>query len=78
MFTYTPDELAAARKRGDLVVSASTSGVAFRWWLVGADGAGFALLREPNHSDDNIARAKRWLMNSRDGVELHVYLPRKP
>ena len=38
----------------------------------------FALLREPNHSDDDIARAKRWLMNSRDVVEMRVYLPRKP
>lgn len=78
MLTYTPEELAAARKRGDLIVSASTNGVAYRWWLAGADGAGFALLREPNHSDDDIAHATRWLMNSRDVVELRVYLPRKP
>lgn len=78
MITYTQEELDRARKGGDVIASASTHGVAFKAWLEGSAGAGFALLREPNHSNDDIARAKRWLVNNRDVVVLYVYHPSKP
>lgn len=82
--TYTPDELARARKSGDFILTATgmqadpqKEGVAFLEWLEGPRGAGFALLREPHHSDADVSRAKHWLRSNRDVVTLKVYLPAK-
>ena len=61
---YAPELLAAARRIGDV----TPNGVAFDWWLVSAEGAGFALLREAQHSDDDIERARRHLLADRDVV----------
>lgn len=61
--TYTPDELNQAYKHHDVV-----KGVAFLWWLVNINGAGFALLREPHHSDEEIQAAKDELHRNRDVV----------
>lgn len=75
MSVYTESELAEARRYGNTIASASPDGVAFMEWLAGPNGMGFALLREPSHSDEDIARAKRWLYANRDVEYLHVYKP---
>lgn len=61
--TYSPEDLACAKRHGDVV-----KGVAFDWWLVNANGAGFALLREPHHTAADIAAAKAELQRNRDVV----------
>lgn len=76
LLTYTADDLAAARAAGDFIASAAQpDGVAFKWWLEGPDGAGFAIFREPHHTDSNIQQARRWLVNTRDVVSMRVYMP---
>jgi hypothetical protein len=70
--TFTPEELAAARHCHDVAL-----GVAFDWWLVSAAGAGFALFREPHHTDADIFAAKAHLMRDRDVVgRIHVRYPK--
>lgn len=68
---YSAAELAQARRYGDV----TANGIAFDWWLASIDGAGFALLREPHHSDADIERAKRLLRDDRDVVTLCVRRP---
>lgn len=62
--TYSPETLAAAKKIHDV----TPSGVAFDWWLASAAGAGFLLLREPHHTDEQIEAAKSYLKRERDVV----------
>lgn len=69
--TYTPQELEACRRHGDV----TPNGVAFDWWLVSSDGAGFALLQEPRHTPEDIGLAKRQLRDDRDVVTLQVRRP---
>ena len=73
--TYTPEDLARARAAGD--ATAGPASVAYTWWLEGPEGAGYALLREPSHTDSAIQQAKRWLVNNHDVVRMHVYKPEK-
>lgn len=70
---YTPRDLADARRHHDVVL-----GVAFQWWLVSRDGAGFALLREPHHTDAEIEAAKAELLRNRDVVGRILVLQPKP
>lgn len=69
--TYTPAELEREKRDGNV----TANGVVFEWWLISADGAGFALYREPHHTDEDIALAKNLLRNDRDVVKLEVYVP---
>lgn len=71
MDTYTPAELEACRRQGDV----TPNGVVFDWWLASIDGAGFALLQEPRHTPADIELAKRQLRNDRDVVSLRVRRP---
>jgi hypothetical protein len=77
LLTYTPKELADARRWGNVADPESSGGIAFKDWLEGSAGAGFALFREPHHTDDDIVRAKRWLVRNRDVVVMYVYRPEK-
>lgn len=68
---YTSVDLATARKDGDVA-----EGVCFLWGLVSQNGACFALLREPKHTDEDIERARAYLMRQRDVVgRIRVLLP---
>lgn len=66
--TYTQAEVDRFRKYGDVTPNA----VAFDWWLVNINGAGFALVREPHHTDADIDAAKAYLRRERDVVNLKV------
>ena len=46
--------------------------VAFDWGVTGSTGAWFVLIREPQHTDADIERAKRFLHIHRDVVSIHV------
>lgn len=46
--------------------------IAYEYRICSADGASFVLLREPHHTDLDIARAKRYLYNVEDVVALTV------
>jgi len=63
MNEYTDEELARAKKHGEVI-----KGVAFDWWLVNSNGAGFALFREPHHTNADIEAAKAALRADRDVV----------
>jgi len=43
-----------------------------RYWLEGAAGAGFELLKSQSITDDQIEKTKRWLKANRDVVTLKV------
>lgn len=62
--TYSREEMERCRKFGDV----TPNGVVFDWWLAGPGGAGFALIREPHHTDDDIEKAKSHLRRERDVV----------
>ena len=64
MTTYTAAEVAKFRKHGDV----TRNGVAFDWWLVNMNGAGFCLVREPHHTDADMEIARRHIMADRDVV----------
>ena len=68
MDTYTQDQIARFRKFGDV----TKNGVVFDWWLVNSNGAGFCLIREPHHTDEDIERAKHHIRNDRDVVTMRV------
>ena len=71
MTTYSPEDLLLAKRHRDEV-----KGVCFDWWLANIDGAGFALLREPHHTDTDIEAAKAELLRNRDVVgRITVRLP---
>jgi len=44
------------------------SGMVYDWWLVSAAGAGFALFREPHHTEQEIHAAKTQLKSDRDVI----------
>ena len=68
---YTAVDLATARKDGDIA-----EGVCFLWGLASKDGASFTLLREPHHTDDDLLRARAYLIRQRDVVgRIRVMLP---
>lgn len=46
--------------------------IAYEYTLVNADGAAFTLLREPQHSDADIRKAKSYLYNQQDVVSLRT------
>jgi hypothetical protein len=77
MKTFTKTDLERQRKFGNVIESAAPGGVCFDDWLVNINGAGFALYREPHHTDAQIDAAKRWLRSNRDVVALLVYTPAK-
>ena len=52
-----------------------TAPVHFNWWLISSQGAGFELLREPHHTDADIAAAADYIRNDRDCLHLHVAVP---
>jgi hypothetical protein len=58
------ERVAHARKHHDV----TNNGVAFEWWLANCDGAGFLILREPHHTDEDIDRAKSLIKADRDVV----------
>jgi hypothetical protein len=62
--TYTQEELALCKKHGDV----TSNKVAYDWWLVNINGAGFALLREPHHTDKDIAQAANEIKANHDVV----------
>ena len=64
MTTYTRKEVERFRKSGNV----TENGVVFDWWLVNCDGAGFCLIREPHHTDDDIKKAREHIKNDRDVV----------
>lgn len=73
MATFTEQDLMRAKRYG----LDTPSGVCYDWWLCNADGAGFALFREPHHTDEDIAKAKAYLRAERDVVTLEVRKPAK-
>jgi hypothetical protein len=64
MDKYTRAELEKFRKYGDV----TKNGVVFDWWLASCEGAGFRLIREPHHTDEDIELAKHYLKSDRDVV----------
>lgn len=74
MSTYTAAELAKAHRLREV----TPNGIAFDWWLVNSQGAGFALFRAPQHTDADIAAAKSYLRRERDVLTLKVSTPEAP
>ena len=70
MRTYTTIE----RDRCANAVDVTKNGVVFDWELVNINGAGFTLIREPHHTDDDIRIAEEHLRRDRDVVRLSVAL----
>ena len=77
-------KLAEARRYGQVArpgedrpsaASFHTRSVYFDWWLINSNGAGFEVLREPCHTDKDIAAAVEHLRQDRDVVHLHVSTP---
>jgi len=62
--TYTRAEVDRMRKFGD----ETKNGVVFDWWLRSAAGAGFCLIREPHHNDQDIEAARQQIRRDRDVV----------
>jgi len=62
--SYTRAETERLRKFGDV----TRNGVVFDWWLASSAGAGFRLIREAHHTDDDIKVAKAHLRGARDVV----------
>lgn len=78
MSTFTPEDLAKAHRYGEVVAHVEPGpGVAFTWELAGPQGASFYLMREPRHTDEQIAAAKRWLRSERDVVSIHILHPER-
>lgn len=68
MTTYTTTERDSCANAGDV----TPNGVVFDWELVNINGAGFTLIREPHHTDDDIRIAEEYLRRERDVVRLSV------
>ncbi len=64
------EELLRSAKQHQDVAAGTT--VYFHWWLASSAGAGFTLLREPQHTDKEIIKAKSVIRNSRDVVTMNV------
>ena len=60
---HSRDSVRKAKEWGDVA-----EGVSFDWWTEGREGAGFCLFREPHHTDEDIKKAKEYLMRMRDVV----------
>lgn len=71
--TFTKQQLNHATAFGD--VTETVPPVAFNWGYAGPHGAWFTLLRMPEHTDEDIERAKRYLRNERDVVSLRIARP---
>ncbi len=48
------------------------NGIVFDWGLAGPNGAWFLLFKEPQHTKDDIDRAKHWLRQRRDVVSIET------
>lgn len=71
--TYTLPELEQCKEHHQV----TPNGVAFDWWLVSREGAGFCLFREERQTDEDIEEAKAYLRRDRDVVgEIAVAIPR--
>jgi hypothetical protein len=68
MTTYTTTERDSCANSGDV----TPNGVVFDWELVNINGAGFTLIREPHHTDDDIRIGEEYLRYERDVVRLSV------
>lgn len=42
-------------------------------YITGPQGMRFNLLREKHHTDEDVARAKRWLYNNHDVVKIYMF-----
>jgi hypothetical protein len=73
MKTFTDADLVKAKRYG----LTTPNGVAYDWWLASSAGAGFALYREPHHTDEDIEAAKAYLRAERDVVEIRTYTKEK-
>lgn len=51
-------------------ITATAVPVAYEYRIASADGAAFTLLREPQHTDADIRKAKSYLYNADDVVSL--------
>ena len=60
--------IAKAIRLGDI----TSNGVAYEWSLSGPNGASFTLLRQSNHTDEDISEAKRILRNNRDVTSIKI------
>lgn len=63
---YSKAEVDKFRKYGDV----TPNGVAFDWWLINSNGAGFAIIREPQHTDKEIEDATDYILRERDVVKM--------
>jgi len=53
--------------------SGEESDMFYHDYITGPQGARFNLLREEHHTDEDVARAKRWLKNNMDVVKIYVF-----
>lgn len=53
--------------------------VHYNSWISGPDGAHFVIYKEPNHTKEDLQRAKGWLRNNRDvlSIQIKPYNPDK-
>ena len=65
---YTREEVERFRNFGNV----TDNGVVFDWGLAGSEGAVFVLLREPHHTNEDIAKAKALIRRDRDIVWIRV------
>lgn len=70
MINHSQARLDKARYYDD--VTRGLTPVCYEWGLQNVDGSWYRLLREPHHTDQDIARAKSYLRNSQDVVSLTV------
>jgi len=66
--TYTITDSERFRALGDV----TENGVTYDSWLVGSSGMSFCLLQQPQHTQGDIAMAKRYLKRDRDVVRITV------
>lgn len=59
---YTREQVERFRKFHDV----TKNGVVFDWWLVNCNGAGFCLIREPHHTDEDMFQAIQYIKRDRD------------
>src|SRR5262245_32048877 len=63
---YSRADVEKERKHGNV----TSNGVVFDWWHVNINGAGFALIREPFHTDEDMQKAERLIRGDRDVITL--------
>lgn len=64
MNQYSSEQVEKFRRQHDV----TPNGVVFDWWLASCEGAGFCLIRESHHTDQDIETAKKYLRADRDVV----------